>query len=167
MNILSENMDEYRKQMKKGVIQQAYKGLLEYIMSLRTDFKNRYPEYFVPANVYMGYMDMTYFSLVPKELKYRKLKVAIVFIHNTCSFEVWLAGTNKQVQNKYWQLFKESDWNIYHLVSTTKGNDAIVDHVIVAEPNFNDLETLTQEIERETLKFIHDVEGFLSFRRAD
>jgi hypothetical protein len=90
------------------------------------------------------------------------LKVAIVFIHDTFRFEVWLAGYNKQVQTKYWKLVKESDWNKYHIPLTTKGVDSIIEYILVENPDFSDLDTLTKQIERGTLKFIKDVENFLS-----
>jgi hypothetical protein len=64
-------------------------------------------------------MDMTYFSFFPKTLKDRNLKIAIVFLHESFRFEVWLVGFNKQVQQKYWKLFTDSDWNQYPIVSTT------------------------------------------------
>ena len=105
---------------------------------------------------------MTYFSFFPKSLKVRNLKIAIVFIHDTFRFEVWLAGSNKQVQQKYWNLIKESHWNKYHIVSTTKGVDSIVEYILVDNPDFSDLDTLTKQIERETTKFITNVESFLS-----
>jgi hypothetical protein len=78
-----------------------------YIMELRVFLKNKYPEYFVSGNMYPGYLDMPYFSFFPKSFKQRKLKVAIVFLHDTCRFEVWLAGYNKPVQAKYWKLFRD------------------------------------------------------------
>jgi len=162
MESFHEYMTEYRKQLERGAIQAAYKGLMEYIMSLRTYFKNKYPDYFVSGSIYYGYMDMTYFSFSPKSLKRRNLKIAIVFIHGAFRFEVWLAGNNKQVQSTYWKLFKESGWNRYHIVPTTKGVDSIVEYILVDNPDFSDLDTLTKQIEGETLKFIEDVEGFLS-----
>ena len=162
MEPFHEYMNEYRKQLEKGAIKKAYKGLMEYIMDLRTHFKNKYPDYFVSGSIYYGYMDMTYFSFFPESLKDRNLKVAIVFIHDTLRFEVWLAGYNKQIQQKYWKLFKESDWNKYHVVPTTKGADSIIEHVLVENPDFGDLGTLTEQIERKTLAFIGDVESFLS-----
>jgi hypothetical protein len=154
-------MEEYKKQLEKGDIQEAYKGLMEYIMGLRTYFKNKYPDYFVSSTIYFGYMDMTYFSVIPESLKRRKLKIAIVFIHKICRFEVWLGGYNKQVQTSYWKLFKEGNWNKYHIVSTTKGVDSILEYILVDSPDFSDLDGLTQQIEKETLKFIRDVESFL------
>jgi hypothetical protein len=107
-------------------------------------------------------MDMTYFSFFPGSFKHRKLKIAVVFLHESFRFEVWLAGYNKQVQSKYWKLIKESGWNKYHLVPTTKGADSILESVLVDDPDFKDLDALTGQIEAATLKFIKDVDGFLS-----
>ena len=157
-----EYIDEYKKQLKKGTIKAAYKGLIKYIMNLRLHFKNKYPDYFVSSSIYYGYMDMAYFSLFPKSLKQRKLKIAIVFIHDTFRFEVWLVGYNKQIQAKYWTLIKESDWNKYHIPSSTKGVDSIIEFILVDNPDFSDLDALTKQIEKGTLDFIKDVENFLS-----
>ena len=160
MEPFHEFINEYRKQLEVGAIKRAYKGLMEYIMDLRTHFKNKYPDYFVSGSIYYGYMDMTYFSFFPESLKQRKLKIAIVFIHDTIRFEAWLAGYNKEVQSKYWKLIKESDWNQYHVVPTTKGVDSIIEHTLVDNPDFSDLGVLTNQIESATLKFIEDVESF-------
>ncbi len=153
---------EYKKQLEKGYVKKAYKGLMEYILQLKAHFGNSYPDYFVSGSPYFGYMDMTYFSFSPQSLKSLKLRIAIVFVHETCRFEVWLAGFNKQVQTKYWKLFRKSNWNKYHLPATTKGVDSIVEYVIAEEPDFKDLNSLTQQIERGTIQFIKDIENFLS-----
>ncbi len=162
MESFHEYINEYRKQLEKGAIKKAYKGLMEYIMDLRTHFKNKYPDYFVSGSIYYGYMDMTYFSFIPKSFKQRNLKIAIVFLHEPFRFEVWLAGYNKQVQSKYWKLFKESDWNKYPIVSTTKGVDSIIEYILIDNPDFSDLDALTKQIESKTLEFIKAVESFLS-----
>jgi len=162
MESFHEYMNEYRKQIEKGDIKEAYRGLMEYIMELRTYFNKKYPDYFVSGSIYQGYMDMTYFSFIPESLKSKKLKIGIVFIHDTFRFEVWLFGYNKQVQAKYWKLFKESGWNKYRIPSTTKGVDSIVEFTLVENPDFSDLDTLTKQIERGTLRFIKDVEDYLS-----
>lgn len=104
---------------------------------------------------------MTYFSFSPESLKDRKLKIAIVFIHDTVRFEVWLSGQNKQIQTEYWKMFKENNWDKYNLVPTTDGVDSIIEHVLIGNPDFSDLDKLTNQIEKGTLKFIGDVEEFL------
>jgi hypothetical protein len=151
---------EYKKLLKQGAIKEAYRGLMDYFHSLRVYFQKRYPDYSVSGSVYHGFMDMTYFSLFPKSVKRRQLKVAIVFIHDTCRFEVWLVGRNKTIQTKYNKLFTETNWKKYHITSIAKGVDSILDHILIDNPNFSDLDNLTKQIERGTLKFIEDVETF-------
>ena len=160
MDSFNQYMEEYKREMKKGIITKAYKGLMEYILDLRMHFKNKYPNYFV-SGLYYGYMDMTYFSFSPDSLKERKLKIAIVFIHETARFEVWLSGQNKEIQSKYWNLFKDKNWNKYKIVPSIEGYDSIVEHVLIADPDFSNLDELTEKIEKGTLKFIQDVEEFL------
>ena len=162
MESFHEYVNEYRKQLTKGVIQAAYRGLMEYFNALRRYFKKKYPKHIVSGSVYYGYMDMTYFSFFPESLKRRKLKVAIVFLHEAFRFEVWLVGYNRTVQTRYWKLFTESDWTKYHITTPAKGVDAILDHILIDNPNFHDLDVLTKQIERGTLNFIKEVETFLA-----
>ena len=162
MELLNEYMNQYKKQMEKGLVPEAYRRLMQYIMDLRTHFQKKYPDYFVSGSIYYGYMDMTYFSFIPGSLKDRKLRIGIVFIHDACRFEVWLAGYNRQVQKKYRELFTRSNWNKYHVTPPAKGVDSIIDHVLIDNPDFSDLDTLTTQIETGTLNFIKDIEDFLS-----
>jgi hypothetical protein len=161
MGSFQESMMEYQKQLEKGVINKAYKGLMIYVLSLRKYFNDKYPDYSVPGNIYFGYMDMTYFSIIPQTFKNRGLKIAVVFLHEECRFEVWLAGYNKQVQTKYWKLFKESGWKNYHIVPTTKDADSILEYILVENPDFRDLDVLTNQIDAKTLNFILEIEDFL------
>jgi hypothetical protein len=161
-----ECIEEYRKQLEKGKIQKAYRGLMDYLADLRMDLQNKYPDYFVSSSTYFGYMDMSYFSCTPKSLKDRGLKTAIVFVHDTFKFEIWLAGYNKKIQTKYWKLIKDSGWEKYHLVPTTKSADSIIESTLVDAPDFSDLAALTKQIETETHQFIKDVEDFLSKREG-
>jgi hypothetical protein len=47
-----ESMEEYKKQLDKGAIQKAYRGLMDYIMGLRTFFEKKYPAYSVSGTIY-------------------------------------------------------------------------------------------------------------------
>ena len=162
MELFHEYMTEYKKQLKKGNIQEAYQGLMDYFRDLRSYLKYKHPEYSISSSIYYGYMDMTYFSFFPKTFKRRNLKIAVVFIHDVFRFEVWLAGVNRDVQAKYWKLLKENNWNKHHISSNPRGVDYILDHILIDDPDFSDLDTLTKQIERGTLDFIRDVEDFLS-----
>jgi hypothetical protein len=162
MEAFHDNMAEYKKQIEKGNIIEAYRGLIEYIMSLRTHFQKKYPDYIVSGSIYQGYMDMTYFSFFPESLKRNKLKIGIVFNYESFRFEVWLFGYNKKIQEKYWKLIKESAWNKYRIPPTLKGVDSILEYDLADNPDFSNLDALTKQIETGTFRFIKDVEDFLS-----
>ncbi len=162
MTNLQEHLNEYRKQLEKGEIQQAYRGLMEYMLSLRAYFQKKFPEYEVPGNLYFGYMDMTYFAIIPPELKPRKLKVAVVFLHEAFRFEVWLSGANRQVQVDFSSQLRSNGWTKYKVTADPKASDYILVHILVAEPDFSDLDALTKAIEIGTVKFIGDLEDLLS-----
>lgn len=162
MESIQECIEEYKQQLKKGQIRRAYKAIIEYMMDLRTHFQRTYPKYFVSGSIYCGYMDMSYFAIIPQSLKVRKLKIAIVFLHDACRFEVWLAAANKKIQEQYWKLFQERKWTKYHIVPTIKGADSILEHCVTNELDFTDSKALARRIEEVTCRFIADVENFLS-----
>ena len=162
MKALQENMAEFKRQLEKGSIQKAYQGLMEYMMSLKNHFSNKYPDYSTPGSLYSGYMDMTYFSILTKSLKDRDLKIAIVFLYDAFRFEIWLSGKNKQVLAKYWKIINKSRWDKYKFVEPVKGVDSVVEHILVDNPDFRDLDALTKQIEQGTLEFIQDIESFIA-----
>ena len=161
MDSFHANMQEYKKQLEKGAIKEAYRGLMDYFNSLRLYFEKKYPNHSVSGKVYHGYMDMTYLSFTKKSLKSKKLKIAIVFLHEAFHFEVWLVGYNKKIQAKYWKLIKENNWKKYRVPPTIKGIDSIIEYTLIDNPDFNKLENLTEQIESKTLNVIKDIESFL------
>jgi len=63
---------------------------------------------------------------------------------------------------KYWKIFEESGWGRYKIALQGKWADSILEHILVDNPDFSDLEALTKQIDQGTLKFIRDVESFLT-----
>lgn len=161
MASLQELMLVYQQELKSGVVQKAYRGLMEYLLSLKNHFQATHPELLIPGTFYAGYMDMSYFAIVPEKLKERGLKIAVVYLHEACRFEVWLSAANKKIQARYWELITHSGWRKYRLVPTTQGYDSILEAVLADAPDFSDLPALSAQITRGTLAFIADVETFL------
>lgn len=157
---LGQYIEEYTRQLESGNVPKGYKGLMEYLMSLRTRFIKLYPTEFTVGRFYQGYMDMSYFAITPKSLKSQKIKIGVVFNHEKIRFEIWLVGQNKQVQKEYWSLLKGRDWNKYRISQTAQ--DSIIEHVLVEKPDFSDMDSLTEKIENETVKFIKDIIAVLS-----
>ncbi len=157
MKSLNQQLQVYKKQLEKGDIKFAYQGLMNYFNDLRLHFKNHYPDFSVAGNIYQGQMDISFFSCSPPSFKKEKLKIVILFIHETFHFEIWLCGANKNIQKKYWEMFKASDWDKYRIPTNTKNVFSIVEHTLVEQPDFDDLGKLTAQIESEAMKFIADL----------
>lgn len=153
MNNLNDCIKEYTEQLAKGQIQQAYKGIMTFMSGLSGYLQSRHPDYAVSA-LYYGYMDMTYFAFTPLAIKELKLKIAIVFLHEECRFEVWLSGMNKKIQAHYIDRLRAKGIDKYKLSQPLPGVDSIVESIIIDQPNFANTDELMKEIEIKTMEFI-------------
>ena len=156
MDSMNEHIREYTKALRKGHIQKAYKGIMTFMTDLKSDLERSHPDW-VSSALYFGYMDMTYFAFTPPALREKKLKIAIVFLHESCSFEVWLAGNNRRVQAEYIDLLKERDIGEYSLSQVQLGVDSILVSIVAEQPDFDSPEGLKKKIEDSTIRFAEDV----------
>ena len=157
MKSLNENVHEYIIQLKKGSIQKAYKGIMSFMNTFKVYLGKKYPDYVV-SSLYFGHMDMTYFAFTPTPLKKLKLKIAIVFLHEENRFEVWLSGNNKKIQANYIKDFTHKNLGEYKI---SKGEDSIIESIIVKEPNFDNLEELKIQLEEKVIVFINEMLNIL------
>jgi hypothetical protein len=134
----------YKEQLSKGDIQEAYVGLVKYVTKLGTALSKNLSESYSFGSLFQGYMDYTYFYYTNEFLKKRKLKMALVLNHSKMRFEIWLLGQTIPIQEKYWEYFKSTKWNIHR---TTRPQYSILETAIIENPDFNDLEKLTSQIE--------------------
>lgn len=160
MNTLNDHIQEYTAQLHKGQIQKAYKGIMDFMSNLRTYLMRKYPEYTSGA-LYSGYMDMTYFAFTPPALRSAKLKIAIVFLHEECRFELWLAANNRQIQAGCIELLRHKNIGSYELSKVSPGVDSVIESPIVQKPDFGDFEKLIKQIETKTIEFARDIDSFL------
>jgi hypothetical protein len=161
MSPLPEYIQEYRDQLQNGHLQQAYKGLMDYMTHLKSYLSEKYPDYYSGTLNY-GLMDFTYFPFFPESLKKLNLKVVLLFAHDTFTFEAWLAGYNRKIQAKYLEMFKEKDWSKYKIAPSGQSLDYILISVLAENPDFRNPDALTHQIEKGTLSFIKDIGDFLS-----
>jgi hypothetical protein len=160
MSSIQHDMAEFEKQLESGAVQRAYRALYSYLMGLRAHFKNAHPHYVV-TGLYPGYLDMTYFALIPPSLKSRDLKIAIVFNYHAFRFEAWLSATNRKVQKEYWELLKDNEWPGYRVVAPAPGVDSILECDLAEDFNLDEPEALTAQIDKAATAFIDDIERFL------
>ena len=160
MDSLNDHIREYRTQLDKGSIQKAYKGIMAFMSGLSSDLARRYPDYSVSA-LYYGYMDMTYFAFTPTDLKTRKLKIAIVYLHEQSSFEVWLGGSNRKIQAEVIELLRRKPIGKYKLSQSLPGVDSIIEATLVNQPDFDNADDLKKQIEDKTIEFTNDMRSLL------
>jgi hypothetical protein len=153
---LDKLVQEYRHQLIKGYIQKAYKVIMAFMSTLKSYLEDNYPEYYTSA-LYFGYMDMTYFAFTPPEIKEKKLKIAIVYLHEAGRFEAWLSGNNRGIQAEYTKKLSTRNIDKYKLSEFGPGVDSIIEITLVDQPNFDDLEKLNGQIEKGTIAFIDDM----------
>ncbi|MDD3656581.1 MAG: hypothetical protein PHI72_07440 [Atribacterota bacterium] len=161
MNSLNEQIREYKNQLNRGYIQKAYKGIMNFMSDLKIYLEKNYPDYIV-SSLYFGYMDMTYFAFTPSHLKNRKLKIAIVFLHEQGRFEAWLGGSNRKIQADYIERMSHKDIEKYKLSKVLPGVDSIIESILVEKPDFNNPDNLKLQIKKRAIKFIADITSLLS-----
>ncbi len=160
MNVLNKEIREYREQLRKGHIQKAYKGIMTFMSALKSHMENVGPAYFSSA-LYFGYMDMTYFAFTPPVLKEKKLKIAVVYLHEEGRFEVWLSGSNRKVQAEWIERLKGTDVGRYKLSQVQPGVDSILESILTEAPDFDDPERLKDELVKKTLALIAEVSAIV------
>jgi hypothetical protein len=160
MDSLNNYISQYREQLGKGHIQKAYKAIMTFMSGLGAYLGKAHPAYSVSA-LYFGYMDMTYFAFTPPGLKSKKLKIAIVYLHEQGRFEAWLGAINRKIQAQYIELLSVKNTGEYKLSKVMPGVDSIIESIIVCRPDFEKPEELKIQIEKKTLEFIDDITSIL------
>ena len=160
MESINECIKEYAAQLSKGRIQKAYKGIMTFMSELRSYLESEYPDY-TAGHLYFGYMDMTYFAFTPADLKNKKLKIAVVYLHEKGVFEVWLAGNNRKIQAEYIASMSSANIGKYKLSQLIPGVDSITESTLVEKPDFDNPDELKKQIEKKTMEFIKDITSIL------
>lgn len=161
MDSLNSDIREYTLLLKKGGIRRAYTGIMAFMSALKTYLEKNYPDYATGA-LYFGYMDMTYFAFTPSDLKDKKLKIAVVYLHEGNRFEAWLGGINRKVQAEYIRLLSNKNTGKYRLSKALPGVDSIIESILIENPDFDHAEELKKQIEAKTAEFINGAALMLS-----
>lgn len=154
MKNLNHYVSIYKAQLQKGDILIAYNELVKLVMKMRVDLMKSLADQYSFSGMLHGYMDYTYFYYTNDFLKARKLKLGFVLNHLEMRFEIWLLGNTAKVQQEYWEKMKESKWNEgvkdmpqYYILSA----------VIDADPDFDNLAALGQNLEDEMIRVSDEI----------
>lgn len=160
MESLQQCVKEYTELVQAGRIATAYKGIMTFMTGLERFLAAQHPECNATA-LYFGYMDMTYFAFTPPVLAAKKLKIAIVYLHDLGLFELWLGGANRKVQAEYIDLLTSRPHDGYMLSAVSPGVDSIIESRIAERPDFDQPEELMRLLERRWTGFVEDILAML------
>lgn len=141
---LNSRITAYKATFASGEIQETYQDLVGVVQGVRASFAKRLKDDYSVANVLHGYIDFTYFYLQNTYLKRNKLKLAIVFNHQHVRFELWLLGQTKDVQVRYWEELKSSEWVNQEVMPKF----SIFEISLLASPDFDDIKGLSDSIQQ-------------------
>ena len=158
MEDLNKYVSVYKEQLEKGDILIAYNELVKFVMRLRTNFIKNLSDQYSFAGILHGYMDYTYFYYSNDYLKHKKLKLGLVLNHLDMRFEVWLLGNTIPNQKKYWELLKTTTWNKDR---TEMPKYSILETTLVENPDFNNLNALSEQIETNMIKVLDEILDYL------
>lgn len=82
-------------------------------------------------------------------------------LHETNCFDVWLAGLNKKVQKKVIDFLKKVKFDQYPISERQTGVDSIIESALSEQPDFDQPEQLTFQIENNVLDFIDNISNIL------
>lgn len=94
-----------------------------------------------------------YFYISNDYLKCKKLKLGLVLNHAEVNFEIWLLGQTKDVQEKYWNLLKNTKW----VQGDKIPQYSVFEASLVKDPNFDDLDKLTKDLKKKFLTVADEI----------
>ena len=156
MASLQQSFCRYTASLSDGELQRAYKGILTYMSSLQTQLSERFPACAGGA-LYQGYLDMTYFALTPPELREKKLKIALVYLHSDARFELWLAANNRALQAEAAKRLSALPLGNYHVTAPAPGVDAIIETIALDSPDFDRQDQMTETLSSAFASFAADM----------
>ena len=147
MKALSQIIGDYTICLQQNSLQLAYKGILEFMAKLRADFIKQYPQYDA-GSMYPGYLDMSYFSLSTQSLKDKGLKLAVVYLHQSGHFEVWLSAKNRAILKTYKPAVGRILADSPALFHDPGNQDAVMEFTLASAPDFDAPAALMNTIEQ-------------------
>ncbi|MGE4464181.1 MAG: methyltransferase domain-containing protein [Spirochaetia bacterium] len=145
----------------KAPLSQAYKLILQTLTACGKEMQKQLPHSEVSA-LYPGYLDMSYVAITPPSLKKHQLKLALVYLHERGTFELWLAGRNRSIQARVREQIRGKLPSPYELVEEAKGEDAIVRCQNPSFPDFSNPDLLIAHLCGLMHRMLQDVTPLLA-----
>lgn len=147
-------LEIYKEQLSYGYIQTAYVALTKIAAELKANF----PKEYHTGNISFGYLDYTYFPFFNEYLRNHKLRFGVVLNHEKMQFELWLMGQNADVQKRYWEILKNTEWNFNR---KEMPRYSVLEVVLENQINFTDKENMTKNIIDHSMSLASEIQKYL------
>ena len=145
-------IEEYKNIIENTNLQKGYQEIIKLFRYLKIYFEKEMPEFKFTSNIVENNMDYSYFQFTNDKLRENKLKIVFVFIHKDFKFQIWLSGINRNIQEKYFNIYKNTKYNLSIDPNKT-------DYILYKDLNFNynNLEQSLICLKKEVYSFINDI----------
>lgn len=147
---------EYERLIQTTNLQKGYQELVAFFRQLRTYLQKEMPQYTFTGNIVENNMDYSYFQFANEELKSKGLKIVIAFVHDEFSYQIWLSGLNRQIQQKQYELLKATP-HPYTLTDNPNKTDYILRTELIGECNYTNPKVSFLTIKENALAFIEKI----------
>ena len=153
---LTACIEDYCHAVEDGRLPRAYRGILASLTLFQTTWKSAHPADTVGA-LYQGYMDMSFVAFAPAALAEKRLKISLVFLHDTGTFSLWLAAGNRDIQKRVSEALRSLPLGTYSLSTLEPGVDAIIAYDLPKPYTFDDPQTLNAALVAAAQAFTRDM----------
>ena len=153
---LTACIEDYCHAVEDGRLPRAYRGILASLTLFQTTWKSAHPADTVGA-LYQGYMDMSFVAFAPAALAEKRLKISLVFLHDTGTFSLWLAAGNRDIQKRVSEALRSLPLGAYSLSTLEPGVDAIIAYDLPKPYTFDDPQALNTALVAAAEAFARDM----------
>jgi len=157
---LSNCIAAYCRAVREDDLPRAYRGILSALMAFKAGWESAHPEDSVGA-LYQGYLDMSFVAVAPAAFGARRLKISLVFLHDTGLFSLWLTAGNRAIQAQTSQELAKKPLGSYSLSELKPGVDAIISQDITQPYAFDEPERFTSQLIAAAERFLSDMKFLL------
>lgn len=140
----------------QGDIARAYRAILSALTRFKSAWEAAHPADSV-GTLYQGYLDMSFVSVAPAALVDKRLKISLVFLHESGLFSLWLIAGNRAIQKSVSDSLKTIPLGPYARNHLAPGVDAIIAHDLPNPYSFDDPTVLDKMLMQAAETFTADM----------
>jgi hypothetical protein len=149
-------VERYVGAVAQGDIVRAYRGILAALTQFKSSWESTHPQDAVGA-LYQGYLDMSFVAVLPLSLAEKRLKISLVFLHETGTFTLWLTAGNRAIQKNVSTALQRITLGRYQLTELEPGVDAIIALDLPKPYAFDEPDALTMRLVAAAEAFLADM----------